>query len=294
VANGSEKRTGRKGQRQVVLSERRVAAALRQHALLRGLMVTGAGYCPSAAGQLRHLPKDSSLVMLVYCIKGGGWYKRDGQFHPIRAGDLLVVLPGRPHEFGAHGSKPWTVYWVHLAGSQVRDYLKELGVSTQAPVVRIGNDLQLSLLFHEVVRAMERGFLFLNLLLASHALAHLVALMVRHRHEGRHNESDGVQRIAQSIIYMSEHLDQPLRISSLAELVQLSPAHYTVLFKEQAGCSPLHYLLLLRIHQACQLLQLTTLTVKGIAARLGYKDPFHFSRQFKQHQGVSPSEYRAS
>jgi AraC-like DNA-binding protein len=29
-----------------------------------------------------------------------------------------------------------------------------------------------------------------------------------------------------------------------------------------------------------------------IAARLGYQDQFHFSRQFKAFQGLSPTEYR--
>ena len=91
---------------------------------------------------------------------------------------------------------------------------------------------------------------------------------------------------------MSEHLDQPMRVSALAALANLSPAHFSALFKEQTGCSPRDYLHLLRIHRACQLLRTTTLNVKEIATRLGYQDQFHFSRQFKAFQGVSPSEYR--
>jgi AraC family transcriptional regulator, transcriptional activator of pobA len=48
----------------------------------------------------------------------------------------------------------------------------------------------------------------------------------------------------------------------------------------------------LRIHHACQMLGSEKLSVKEIAARLGYQDPFHFSRRFKAFQGVSPTEYR--
>jgi transcriptional regulator GlxA family with amidase domain len=98
--------------------------------------------------------------------------------------------------------------------------------------------------------------------------------------------------VAQAIIYMSEHLDQPLRVAELAVLANLSPAHFTVLFKQQTGCSPRDYLHLLRIHRACQMLRGSTLPVKEVAARLGYQDQFHFSRQFKAFQGLSPTEYR--
>ena len=197
-----------------------------------------------------------------------------------------------PHTCGAHVSNPWTIHWAQATGENLREYLNELGVSAQAPLVWMGEDLQLARLFNEVVRTLEQGSSFLNLLHASHALAHLLAVMIRHRHERTRDTSDSVQKVAEGIIYMSEHLDQPMRVSALAALANLSPAHFSVLFKQQTGCSPRDYLHLLRIHRACQLLRSSTLNVKEIATRLGYQDQFHFSRQFKAFQGVSPSEYR--
>jgi AraC-like DNA-binding protein len=215
-----------------------------------------------------------------------------GNLHTVRGGGLLVVPPGVPHAYGAHESNPWTIFWVHLTGSQVNDYLCELGATTASPVVRLGEDFQSALLFNEVVKCLEQGFSFLHLLHASNAMAHLLALMIRHRKIG--DTSGTVEKVAQCIVHMSEHLDQPLRVAELAALANLSAAHFTVLFKEQTGCSPRDYLHLLRIHRACQMLQSTDLPMKDIAARLGYQDPFHFSRQFKAFQGVSPTEYRAS
>jgi len=277
-----------------MLPARVIVATLRERPLLRGLLAAGAGYFPKAAGHLRRRSEGSDQAILIYCVKGGGGCELGGHLHPVRAGDLLAVPPGVPHSYGAHVSNPWTIHWIHLAGAHVREYLKELGVSAKAPVVWMGENLQVALLFNEVVKALERGFSFLNLLEASHATAHLLSLLIRHRHEQARDTADSAQKVAQSIIYMSEHLDQPLRITALAALANLSPAHFTVRFKEQTGCSPRDYLHLLRIHRACQLLHGTKLNVKEIAARLGYQDQFHFSRQFKAFQGVSPSKYRAS
>jgi AraC family transcriptional regulator, arabinose operon regulatory protein len=278
----------------MLLNEAVVKPALRDRPLLRGLLAVGAGYSPKAAGQLHLRPRGLGEAALVYCVKGGGWCELAGQLHTVRAGDLLVLPPRVPHTCGAHVSNPWTVHWAQAAGENLRDYLLELGVSAKAPLVWMGDDLQLARLFNEVVKTLEQGPSFLNLLHASHALAHLLSVMIRHRHEQTRDTSDSVQKVAGGIVYMSEHLDQSMRVSALAALANLSPAHFTVLFKEQTGCSPRDYLHLLRIHRACQLLRSSALNVKEIAARLGYQDQFHFSRQFKAFQGVSPSEYRAS
>ena len=292
MKNRSAKGSRSEGERQAALPETVIKAALRDKPLLRGLLAAGAGYLPRAAGHFRRCPKGLSEALLVYCVKGGGWCELGGQLHTVRAGDLLVLPPGVPHTCGAHVSNPWTIHWAQAAGNNLRDYLNELGVSLQAPLIRMGDDLQLARLFNEVSKHLEQGGSFLNLLQASHALAYLLAVMIRHRHEHSCDTSDNVQKVAAGIIYMSEHIDQPMRVSALAALANLSPAHFSVLFKEQTGCSPRDYLHLLRIHRACQLLRSSNLSVKEIATRLGYQDQFHFSRQFKAFQGLPPSDYR--
>jgi AraC-like DNA-binding protein len=292
VKNHSTTGIGLEGEQQVLLPETVIKAALRDKPLLHGLLAVGAGYAPRAAGHLRRRPQEIGGALLVYCVKGGGWCELAGQLHTVRAGDLLVLPPGVPHTYGAHVSNPWTIHWALATGDNLRGYLNELGVSPQAPLVWMGDDLQLARLFNEVVRTLEQGTAFPNLLHASHALAHLLAVMIRHRHEEARDTSDSVQKVAEGIIYMSEHLDQPMRVSALAALASLSSAHFSMLFKEQTGCSTRDYLHLLRIHRACQLLRSSTLNVKEIATRLGYQDQFHFSRQFKAFQGCSPSQYR--
>jgi AraC family transcriptional regulator, arabinose operon regulatory protein len=278
---------------EALLPRASVEMALRKQPLLRGLLATGAGYCPKAGGKGWRGGQAEDQATLVYCIKGGGWCELGGQLHPVRPGDLLVLPPGPPHSYGAHSSNPWTIHYVHATGANLRQYLSELGVPATAPVRSIGVELEWTLLFNEVRRSLAAGNLYANWLQASHALAHLLALLIARRHEQvPHASSDVAKKVAQCIIYMSEHLDRPMRVSELAALANLSPTHFAVLFKQQAGCSPRDYLRLLRIHSARQLLNDSELSVKEIAVRIGYEDPFHFSRQFKAFQGVSPNAYR--
>jgi AraC family transcriptional regulator, arabinose operon regulatory protein len=281
-----------RGQQRVVIPERVLVAARRETPLLDGLLAEAAGYAAKYAGPLRQEIPGARKARFIYCVNGGGWCEMQGRLHTVRAGDLLVLPPATPQTCGAHASNPWSIHWVDASGENLQEYLKQLEVSAHAPVLRMGEDLELSRLFNEIRQALERGGSFTNLLQASNALGYLLALLIRNRREPKQESSDTVQRVAQSIIYMSEHLDQPLRVAGLAGLAHLSAPHFCVLFKQQTGCSPREYLHLLRIHKACQLLRSTVLNVKEIAARLGYQDQFHFSRQFKAFQGLSPTEYR--
>jgi AraC-like DNA-binding protein len=105
-------------------------------------------------------------------------------------------------------------------------------------------------------------------------------------------ESEAVRRIEQSIGYMLRHLDQPLQVATLASRANISASHFFALFKRQVGCAPIDYFIRLRMRHACRLLDETGMSVKEIAAKLGYDDPFYFSRVFKSVNQVAPSEYR--
>jgi AraC-like DNA-binding protein len=105
-------------------------------------------------------------------------------------------------------------------------------------------------------------------------------------------ESEAVRKIEQSINYMLRHLDEPLQVATLAAQANVSPSHFFALFKRQMGCAPIDYFIRLRMQHACRLLDETGMSVKEVAAKLGYDDPFYFSRVFKSVNQVAPSEYR--
>ena len=115
-------------------------------------------------------------------------------------------------------------------------------------------------------------------------------------HGGERNGSNGrsevARKIEHSISYMLQHLNQPLHVATLAAAVNVSPSHYSALFKRLMGCPPIDFFIHLRMERACRLFDSTSLNVKEVAAALGYDDPFYFSRTFKAVKRVAPSEYR--
>lgn len=109
----------------------------------------------------------------------------------------------------------------------------------------------------------------------------------------RNGMRESLKRIEQSIAFMKQHLNRPLQVATLAALAKVSPSHFFALFKRLTGSAPIDYFTRLRMERARRLLDATTLSVKEVAAALGYEDQFYFSRVFKAVNHLAPTEYRS-
>lgn len=255
--------------------------------------MVGAGYYPRACLHPRRRPRGLDETILIYCARGRGWCELENKAFPVEKGDLLVVPARVPHAYGATTSNPWTIYWLQVTGELLPHFERDLGVSVQNPVVRLGEDLRLISLFEEVIEAIQHDYAYLDVLEASQAAAYAISRMIRRRHERGRSPLDPGQKVAQSVAYLKDHLEHPLKVDKMASLVNFSPSRFSSVFHQATGSSPHQYLNRLRIHRALQLLDTTALAVKEIAASLGYRDQFHFSNSFKAIMKVSPTAYRA-
>jgi AraC family transcriptional regulator of arabinose operon len=89
--------------------------------------------------------------------------------------------------------------------------------------------------------------------------------------------------------------DQPearFTVSELAAKAGYSPDHFVRLFRTTTGQSPKEFMIRQRMEKALALLKESSHTVTQIADLLGYQDIAFFSRQFKEHLGISPDHFR--
>jgi AraC-like DNA-binding protein len=90
--------------------------------------------------------------------------------------------------------------------------------------------------------------------------------------------------------------DDPARepsLTALAAMVHLSPYHLAHVFSQDTGL-PIHiYAETVRIRKAKQLLR-RGLSIAEVSAQLGYADQSHFTRRYRQFEGVTPGRYQRS
>lgn len=89
-----------------------------------------------------------------------------------------------------------------------------------------------------------------------------------------------------------DNLNRAMSLSELADIVGWSTAHFSTVFRKQASVAPMEYFTRLKVQRACAKLKMTRETIAGISASLGYDDSCYFSRLFRRHTGISPTDYR--
>ncbi len=92
--------------------------------------------------------------------------------------------------------------------------------------------------------------------------------------------------------YLRDHLAEPLSVDDIARHFHLSRQYFNRLFRRVTGDTPHAFLTATRLDHARDLLADASLPIKAVAQRVGYADPYHFSKAFKHRFQLSPTAYR--
>lgn len=109
------------------------------------------------------------------------------------------------------------------------------------------------------------------------------------REHGRNKWRTEVQTVVRLI---AERLHLPLKVSDLAGEVGFTENYLSILFKKETGETITDMTTRMRMKKARDLLRDPEIKIYEVSERVGYADPNHFSRSFKQLEGMYPTEYR--
>ena len=94
--------------------------------------------------------------------------------------------------------------------------------------------------------------------------------------------------------YVRTNLSRSIVLRDLATVVGMSPSSFAKKFKDTRGLSPMQFVMSYRVEQAAELLADPAVQLNEISYACGFADQAHFSRNFKQRTGMTPSDYRAN
>ncbi|WP_058300333.1 response regulator transcription factor [Gorillibacterium timonense] len=101
------------------------------------------------------------------------------------------------------------------------------------------------------------------------------------------------KEIHKALDYIHAHYQENLNMAMVSNHVSLNYTYFSQAFKEYTGESFVAYLRKLRIQKAKELLEGTDEKVYEISNQVGFENVKHFTRIFREMEGVTPLEYRA-
>jgi transcriptional regulator GlxA family with amidase domain len=98
--------------------------------------------------------------------------------------------------------------------------------------------------------------------------------------------------VERALAFMRSHVPEAYGLDALVQELGIDKSYFIRLFKRNIGVSPMKYAMNLKMSAASDLLRTTTDPLATVAARVGFKDEYHFAKRFKQWSGTAPGAFR--
>ncbi len=228
---------------------------------------------------------------IVYCIRGGGVLKLDGQEYPVAAGDAFYLPPHIPHEYYP-SEDIWETHWITFEGREVKPVLDYIKLD-RAKVFHIHDINAVDAIFKKILYLMKTNYYYSGHQCSAHLYQFFIELNRVVNLQNGTKDGAKLNQLQPVIDYIDKNYRRDLTLVELSDLIDLSPQYLCRLFKECLNMRPFEYLARKRIQQAKLLLLEDQKNINEIAAMVGYNDCSYFCAAFKRHEMLSPAEFRS-
>ena len=232
------------------------------------------------------------MAELTYVDQGALHSVADGQDLLLKQGDLVLYGPGQWHmQYADIGVAPrFVTISFELQGMELAPLMNRKFTAPQNVVSLLQN----------MLREQERMDPFSNEIILSQLNLMLLYLLREaaapkgsklQTSNAIHSENEIIRQAQQ---YISTHIREKLSVPLVARQVDVSPSYLTALFHKNLQISPGEYIRRNKLQESKQMIRENNLNFTEIAAELQYSTVHHFSRQFKEKFGITPTEYAKS
>lgn len=246
----------------------------------------------------RHIvePHKHDFLIILLFEKGSGTHSIDFKNYVIESQQVHFLFPGQVHQW--QFDEDTVCYQLMISREWFESFLPDLRFSSlyyqQHPVFQISPSLYTAL-FYEF-RAIEQELREANILWEIiQTRSKLIGLLLRKSFEVTFNDFEKYHSnpiISKFVQLIDLHFKSNRSVAFYAEKLHISANYLNIVCKKvinTAASALIHDRILL---EAKRLLKISEMSVKDIVYDLGFYDHASFSKFFKSHTGMTPSQFK--
>jgi AraC-like DNA-binding protein len=227
---------------------------------------------------------------LVYITEGEGLFSSGERSYAVKAGSIMLILPGIKHAYKPLNETGWHEYWVGFRGGYFSTLLDEGRFSPDHVFFEIGQHDSILSIFDQIFDEVRGQRPLYQLKTCALIMSLIAEVLTRERRKDQPNYYEKI--VAKAKYLMESNVYGDIDLSSISGQLGISTSRLNEIFKTYTSMTPYQYYIHIKIHKAESLLEQEDLPVKEVAYKMGFEDQYYFSRLFKSKTGVSPSDWK--
>lgn len=233
--------------------------------------------------------KGRKVSGIVYCLSGSVLYTFSGSNVTLHPGELIFLPASAAYTIANMGKEPFLHITVNF--NILPDDLKLLipwNFNEHVNSMPVQDTVGIKELLEHLLNIWNRknhGYRVMTKALVYEITYKYFKLLTKKYSNSEYDKLKPAKRL------LDEQYTKNIAISDLAAVCGFSETHFRRLFQKTFHCSPTEYRLNKRLLHAKELLLSGELTINEISTIVGFEDANYFSRIFKLHVGMPPSEY---
>lgn len=231
-------------------------------------------------------PAVRNFYLIHYVYSGHGELHVNNTIYKIHAGQFFLILPKQTAYYKADENDPWLYRWIEFDGDFSENIMTTAGFSNKAQVLDDKNKVGDAL-----TKIIELGWADFETVM-SYFWSFIAALTSGRLQTKDENPAETYVSSAKS--YIRSNLHRRITVTEIAHFLNIDRSYLSRIFKSISAMSTQQFIISIKMETASQYLKNKSITVKEIARDVGYDDQMEFSKQFKKHFHMSPTQWRAS
>lgn len=222
--------------------------------------------------------------LIHYVYEGECVVEIEDKVHRVFAGQMFVIYPRLLCNYTSSTDNPCTYRWIEIDGHNFENFLRTTALSKSAPIISDNAEGTVGAL---LTRITEEGKM-------SGKKLNGYAWFLAEALSSTDNERQSVYEkyIEKAVEYIRFNSEKKTTVSDVAAYLQIDRSYLSRVFNEYMGISIKKYIYNYHMDIGKSFLAYSNLSIKEIAAAIGYEDPLDFTKAFHRTYGMSPTKWR--